>query len=933
MKTIKIIGLIVSVFAIIYLAFLFFLFNYVDLNKYSPQITKVISQNTGIKIEVQGLKIKPSWDFSVFALADKTDLKYPEGEKFAQINDLSMNIALLPLLKKEIKINKISADKLMANIKDAKSNEERMYRGIEVLQNKNAIHPYIQPSILLKTHPFTFSAISVNHYRLSFIDNRNNYTIKGSDLNISDFSPNEKIKLNAKGNLILNNRKQISYNIVINSSVFPKNNAKNNKLMKIFEDLYKYNVHADINTNLNIKKDNIEGKIDIDKISFNFNNIVYPKSSLKLDFAGSKAKINASLHTKENSKILITGFFKPDKNKSIDLHVNSDKVNIKDIILIAKTMSGSFGIKNLKDIDANGFLKANFNIKSDFKKIKSSGYLKINNASITNKKMHADKINANIDFSNDSVQINQASADVNNEPVIIQGIIDKNAVADISVLANKLSLKKVLSNLEQPKMLNGNEILSGNINVKCLLKGRLDKVEPKINILATNINLKNKYLKISLPKANLALNKNDLTIEETSLYLDNVKTILSGKISNINSNPNLNPLKIDIPNQISVPVKGYSGSKIVLKGNVILTGNLNTPKILGKFDVPLINIPSSLVSVQNTVLNIDNGIKLTSSKLKIGSIIANNITSDATIGNNKLYLNNLLADAYFGKVGGNISYDFSSKKTKLDLQGRGLSANPAILGLTEKNYDINGQLDFDSNVLLSGNSKNDRLKNLKGYTDFIISDGKMGVLGKFEHLLYAQNILSNSIFRATLNVVAKAIMVKNTGVYSYMKGKITFSNGFANIGWIKTSGPSMSLYITGRCYILENFANLVILGRISEDVVRILGPIGEFSMDKAISSIPKMGEITRLFANQFTTNPDYENISQIPYLTPKTEFQTKEFKVIIDGDIQKQSSVKSFKWIAKPKIIQPASQENIQPSSTPAPAVPDFVKNLPDFKN
>ncbi len=111
----------------------------------------------------------------------------------------------------------------------------------------------------------------------------------------------------------------------------------------------------------------------------------------------------------------------------------------------------------------------------------------------------------------------------------------------------------------------------------------------------------------------------------------------------------------------------------------------------------------------------------------------------------------------------------------------------------------------------------------------------MGVLGKFEHLLYAQNIISNNVFKASLNLVAKALTVKNTGVYKYMKGNLTFSNGWANILWIKTAGPSMSLYTTGRYYIPDNVAHLTILGRISDDVVRVLGPIGEFSVDKAIS--------------------------------------------------------------------------------------------------
>ncbi len=228
-----------------------------------------------------------------------------------------------------------------------------------------------------------------------------------------------------------------------------------------------------------------------------------------------------------------------------------------------------------------------------------------------------------------------------------------------------------------------------------------------------------------------------------------------------------------------------------------------------------------------------------------------------------------------------------------------------------------------------GFSKRELLNSLKGDLKFIISNGKMGVLGKFEHLLYAQNIVSNNVFKTSLNLVARAIMAKNTGVYRYMKGKIYFSDGWANIGFVKTSGPSMSLYMTGRYNLLYNTANLTILGRISDDVVRILGPVGEFSVSKAISSIPKIDEISSSMVSQLSTNPNYENISEIPYLTPRTEFKTKEFKVIIDGEVQKQSSVKSFKWLATPKIIQ---SEYEKPAEPPKAEIPAFVKNLPDLK-
>ena len=992
MKVLKIILVsILLIFITTYLAFLFMLPNTINLNRYAPQMTKIIQDNIGFRAELNGLKLKTAWNLSAGAMIDKIDLKYSTGEKFAQINGMQIRLSLIPFLFGNIKIDKVDVDKILLNIElDKKGDGHKMNLG------RNYSHRLITTQSnyfknLLISQTFNCSAnmpnISVKKYRISLLSGSNNYTLKGEDLKISDFVLNKKIKLKTEGGLILNGKKQISYNISVFSKVLPKlgnRDIMQSNIIKVFEDLHKYNAKANINADLKIgNKFNIDGEINLDNILFTLGGKTFPQSDLKLNFSGNRVKIDSNFYTDVKSKALITGLFKFSKNgehKSVDLQVLSEHTNIENTVLMAKTILRTFGMKNLDKISASGFAKANFSLKSDFKKIQSNGYLQIKDTNITDKlrNISLNSINADVDFSQNAVQIKQAKAKFNGQPINIIGIVDKNANADISVFAEKLQLKGVLLTSGNAKILKENDILSGKINIKANLKGRLDKAIPKINVIISNVNLKNKKTKtqiklakavintgllkntgkaeltdfkiipnfstiISIPKINLTFDKQDLIMEKTYLYVGNIKTNFSGKIVDLNLAPHLKSVNINIPNQISVPIAGYSGSNIAIKGDLTLDGDLNNPEIKGLFIIPLIRVPSASAIIKNTTLKFDKNININCSQVQIFGITSSNITSDVIFKNNFLYLSNLRGDAYFGKIGGNINYDLKNKKTILDLQGRNLSANPAMIGLTGRDNDINGKLDFDTNVSMIGNSRDELLHSVKGKTNFIISNGEMGVLGKFEHLLYAQNVISNNVFKTTLNVVVKAITVKNTGVYKYMKGKIEFSNGWANVDWIKTSGPSMSLYITGRCYLPDNTANLIILGRISDDVVRILGPIGEFSMDKAISYIPKIGEITSFFASQFTVNPDYENTSMIPYLTPKTEFQTKEFKVLIDGEIQKQNSVKSFKWISRPMVVPPMNKQYISPYQAPTgpanpsaqvPAqIPDFVKKLPNLKN
>ncbi len=1040
MKILKIILLtVISIFIASYLAFLFVIPNLVDLNQYSSQITKSIQDNTGFQVRLEGLKVKTAWNLSAGAQIDKADLKDPSGKKFAQINNLQIRLSLIPLFFSELKVDKIDAEKLLINLDVNEKGE---------LLLTEFFKPVINKKMDLKFSD-NMPEISADKYRISVLNGKNKYSLKGENLKISDFILNKKIKLKTNGNLILNGKKQIVYDISIFSKILPSQTSsatQNTNWLKTLNDLDKYNVKANINADLKLKnkQDNIdiEGKINLDNISFKIGSKIFPASDLMLNFQGDRARINSNLYTDAKSKALITGTFNTGRHKSIDLQVSSDKLAIENLISVAKTISKTLGRKDFDAISANGFLKANFSIKSDFKKIKSSGYLKIKNANVTNNlyKVTLNGVNADIDFSQDAIHIKKAAANLNSQPIIIKGTVDKNANADISVLAENLLLKGVLLTSGNTEILKGNDILSGIVNVKASLKGRLDKATPKINVLISTVSLRNKQtkthikfskatinsnynennkgnkgkieitgLKISpnapatilAPKINLILDKNNINIENTHLYINNFKTNLSGKITDLNTTPKLKSVIISVPNQISVPIKGYAGSKALLKGSMVINGNIYNPNVQGEFSIPLIRIPTISTVLKNITINFDKDIKIncpsakianssiwfnatiqkdlqkgiiaknvnfasniidlntlgpvlsnlpqgesstitivngkgTISKFRVGNINASNITTGISLKNNILNLNNLRADAYYGKIGGNLGYDFRHQKTILNLQGRSLSANPALVALTGRNDNINGVLDFDSNVSITGYSKDEILSSLKGNTNFIISNGQMGILGKFEHLIYAQNVISNNVFKTTLSVITKAIASKNTGVYRYMKGKLNFSNGWANIKFVKTSGPSMSLYINGRYNMLYNTASLTMLGRISNDVVLMLGPFGEFSMDKVISSIPKLGEINAFFANQFTINPNYENTSMIPELTPHTEFTTKEFKVVIDGDVQKQGSVKSFKWISQPKIINNQQKQYTSKYASPkkeTPAIPDFVKNLPDLRN
>lgn len=1199
MKVLKIVFIsIISILFLGYLAFLFVLPNTINLDKYSTQITQAIEDATGFKVEARGLKAKTSWNLSGGALISRADFKYPTGEKFAQINNLEVKLSLLPLLFGKVSLDTIDTDIIILNLDVEKGGNFLIEKYIT--ENKENPHKKLPKNHFLNLKLSSkMPDIKAKKYKITFVDmpSQKNYAIKGVNLKISDFKTSdsfmgEKIKLKTSGDLILNKRKQISYNVAVNSKVLPDFSSKTKgfDIITVFENLYKYNLSTNLDTNLKITGDaenpSFKGDLNLDKLTFETNGSTLPASSIKLKLDGEKTGINSIFYTGLNKKAVITGFFKNNKQggkKYVDLQVVSKKTDIKNTLLIADTLLQMFGIKDLQGIEGDGNVNADFNIKSDFKTIHSKGFLRINDGDIKYNKYNAElqSINADLDFSGNSVNIKKSNATLDGQPVSIKGQIDTKANADISILAKDLNLKGFLATLGKTKLLKENDITSGLININAQIKGRLDKLDkitPTIDGVLSNVSLRNKnsgariQLKNATLKANskgekldgkmslsdlkiipqlqqgqtktilapavlINFNEKDINITKADLYLNNSKIGLLGKITNYNGEkPNFdltakglmyssdiksllpkskqagvsavgkipliikitgsqrqeikaqtlanqsnhmavfdinsihgktslinaqmylsgNELKIDeitlytlkenkglsrdlkanisgtkivsfrgkvfninnqkepildltmnIPNQITTSIPGYVDSSVKLKGDLNLNGSLKKPNLKGYLSIPSVLIPTMKIAGKNMGLHFNNnsisticpqmtvansaisfnsvilsdfsngivvknidfaaenidlnslianlykytqiedntkdttkltilGGKSSIGKFKTAGIVASNISSDVSLKNNILKLSRLKGEAYNGKIGGEITYNIPLTLTALDLQGRNLSAGPAIKALTGMPEEFKGQLDFDSNISMKGISKEQILKSLKGNTNFILQNGKMGTLGKFEHLLHAQNVISNSIFNATLNTMAGAVMVKNTGYYKYMKGKVSFNNGWAKIDMIKTSGPTMSMYITGRYELLSNWANLVILGRISDDVVRLLGPLGDLSVSKVFSSISKVSPITSPLIKQMTTNPYTENISMIPDLTPKTELPTKEFKVIIDGRVDSQNSVKSFKWLSNPKLQQTQQAGVPQPTyikeKVPTQTVPDFVNTLPDFR-
>lgn len=532
---------------------------------------------------------------------------------------------------------------------------------------------------------------------------------------------------------------------------------------------------------------------------------------------------------------------------------------------------------------------------------------------------------------------------------------DKNLinVADISLYKAGPSVKKSNSNLMgtqkiislSGKIRNSSDIFLEDFNIKIpqsLTMSIASLVSSEVSVksdLTVNGNFKS-------PKLTGDLFINKLLIPDYNLKSSDISILF--KQDNINlktSNLNINNSDFDINANILPKL----GDIITVKDIKLVSSNFDLTSITNSFAslfgqelYPGVHLPLKIISGNVYISN-----------FKVGEISAQNIASKLSLDNNLLKLSNIQGGAYNGKVWGNVDYDFLKSLSIIRLAGKNLDAPTAVYALTSINDNMRGKLDFKSNVSTSGYTRSQHIKTLKGISDIYAYNGQMGTLGKFEHYLYAQNLMSQTLMRSTVNIIAQAVAARDTGRFKYLNMHVSYSDGFANVSSLKFSGPNMSMTSTGKLNMLSGWGDFDILGRVSSEVVGVIGPFGELSLANIARKIPKLSNATlpNIFYKNYNLQVSQDVLNRIPDLTPKTDLKTKNFNVKIYGNIGSVKSVKSFRWIGLESVEQSSyatiqqsdnttkEQKNDIPSSAKVTPVynqpkqstmPDFLDKLPD---
>ncbi len=1033
-------------------------------NSCGHYLTKVIEDESGFKVKFENVRFVTTPKLTVGAKIGHLNAALPNNDIFLTLDNAQGKLSLLPILTGKIEIDLVGADDISANLKvkkDGKFLIEDYIPKNQPKENEETAEPVTGLAFGMKLSNH-LPDIRVKNYKIALTDipTDKQYYIQGEDLNITDFIINKKVKLSTNGKIVLDDKTPFNYDIKVLNKIMPETSLNDLvfapqtqdeqkpaepfeiNVIDIFKTIHKNqltaNLKTDITTDGNLEDINLHGLINIDKLSIAVDDTPLPDGHVTVNMKGKNIDIDSAVYTAKDEETSLKGFVKTGKKPHVNITCKSN-AGINNIFNLIDSLAKSVNSKELDSLSAKGSIDADFTINADTKKVQSSGYFKIPQASIRYGLFDVliDKISADIDFSNNMINIKKLGFSILNQPLNVYGTIKQNTSVDLHLIADKLLIKGLITAAGQAALLKDNDIRSGVLSMDAAVSGNLKQIKPILNLSLDNLNILNKPLNIAvkLPKAKVTVDEKDVNITDTYLTLDNSRVDIAGKVSDyltkklaiditakggllasdlramlpaemrkdikasgklplyvkvtgndkvqnilaqllatpsdylnvinvdqlngkstlITSNMKiandslklsdtglyainglsqiptsnlsgnlvavngsvdklaskqiLNNITIKTPSNIDFTIPGFPKSKIKGAANITVNGTALNPVIGGSVSIPSIKIPEVLVEIGTMNLDLGNSKaksgylipsgKGTVAKFKSGGIEATDLSSNFSLTYDTLYLNGIKGSAFDGKVNGDVSVNLVNGKTNVDFHGNTMNAEKAVEGAAGIKNALSGTLGFNAKLSLNAYapSENAMMQSMKGNVNFDIKNGTLGNIGRLENLLLAENLRSNGVIAAALTPVTNMPVVKNTAIFKSISGDMNFDNGWADIKSIKTSGPSMAYFVYGKYNLLNASANLTILGRLGSDVVAALGPVGQLSVSKLTSYIPKFGNLTGNLINALTTNPKGERISEIPELSDGNK-KHQDFKVSFNGGIESSSSVKSFKWLS-----------------------------------
>ena len=591
---------ILTLLAVIYLAFLFVLPNVVDLTPYVPEIQKIVKEQANIDLSIENPKVSTNWLLQAGIKTGKVSAKLPDGSTILDTDGIKVRVSVPNLLLMTVKASCVEINSLKINLEILNGEQFKVVRLVEDILNNQKNQPPKEESAPL---PIDVSKIKykvpnakITDYSVIINDlkTKHSLTLKGKELH-AGYNNGKFANVRTDAQILSDENININANIDFDTFIPP---AKEKDLdddpaekielpfinpVLVYRD---YDLKSDVFAKIKIRQ-NKEGKVvakgyvDVDNTTVKLSGLQLPKSFVKARFNGDVAEFNTNLVVAKNQAIKLKGKLNYGKNPFANISLFTDKIYFNDLFRIARAYLDTAHVKNnLANIKANGYFAARTNIKTDFKKLKSEGSIIARNGNISNTStgLVFDKIHANLILQDDNIKISDTGVLINGKPLKVEGNVNTDAYSDITVTSEQLPLPGLFLAFAPNDLKRSISLNSGTLTVNAQVVGELKSPVAYANVMINNLglrgkdnafivnneklaigavtdlktidgNISDKNFRFTLPSTNstikddsltIKLTDKDINIQPTTIGINNAsKIVISGDINNYSKTPEI----------------------------------------------------------------------------------------------------------------------------------------------------------------------------------------------------------------------------------------------------------------------------------------------------------------------------------------------------------------------------------------------------------
>ncbi len=549
-KFLQILGFILlGIILVIYLCFLFVLPNVVDLNKYKPLIKDLAKKEANLDVELGNIKVITTPLLGVGAKIDGISVKLPDGSLLLSTESIKARVAVPSALLLTVKVSCLEIEKPFINLEIDKDNVDyKIVKLIENILNERKEKTLGEEKVVTQTwfNPawikIKVSNVKLNNYKVLVSDLKSGHylDLHGDELRGGYFHKrNAKLKTYAE--LFSDENRNLTAKIDINTflpKTEPRLDSEDDPAERIDikfvnpVDLYRtYNLKADLDSRLFIRNNKGDitsyGHFNIDGITLKVSHLQLPESYIHAKTFKHSVDLDTNIYPAAEQNIKLLGKLNYSKNPWLNMNIKTAKIQHNDMLILAKAFLDSLRIPNeLGQFKADGSTVADCYIKTNFKKLKSNGFIKVQNGGLTvrNLGMVISSANINAILDNSILNFENSSLFVNKSKVLIEGSINEKSIANIIIKTDKMPLPSLFYTFAPKNLRNAYNFRSGDITLDSKIEGKLKEVITSAKFSLNNFDISDK-------KNTFNLKDEELTGEFTT----NAKTKgLTGHINNKN---------------------------------------------------------------------------------------------------------------------------------------------------------------------------------------------------------------------------------------------------------------------------------------------------------------------------------------------------------------------------------------------------------------